>query len=368
MKTIDGRQPRILIADDTQKNVQVIGTVLRREGYQINVASNGEQAIELASKITPDLVLLDIMMPGGDGIETCKKLKEIEALKTVPILFISAKSELEDVLKGFRVGGSDYIAKPFNVQELVARVNTHLENKLYRELIEQQNFQHQELIHILCHDLTNPIVGIMGILELLEEVESFEEAKNFFKYLNIGARNAYEIIELIRKMQVIEEKKISLELESLNLHDLVEESLNIIHIKAKDKKIKIEREIDKEHFVVVDKTSFINSILNNLLTNSIKFSYPGSRIEVSSFLENDKLILKVKDYGIGMNREHLETLFNVSKVISRRGTEGEIGTGYGMPLIQKFVHEYGGDISVLSSEDEQDHGTEVTIILKLGPK
>ena len=169
-------------------------------------------------------------------------------------------------------------------------------------------------------------------------------------------------------MQVIEETKISLELESLNLHDLVEESLNIIHIKAKDKKIKIEREIDKEHFVVVDKTSFINSILNNLLTNSIKFSYPGSRIEVSSFLENDKLILKVKDYGIGMNREHLETLFNVSKVISRRGTEGEIGTGYGMPLIQKFVHEYGGDISVLSSEDEQDHGTEVTIILKLGPK
>jgi signal transduction histidine kinase len=368
MKTIDGRQPRILIADDTQKNVQVIGTVLRREGYQINVASNGKQAIELASKITPDLVLLDIMMPGGDGIETCKILKGMEGLKKVPILFISAKSELEDVLKGFRVGGSDYIAKPFNVQELVARVNTHLENKLYRELIEQQNFEHKELLHILCHDLTNPIVGIMGILELLEEVTTFEEAKNFFKYLNIGARNAYEIIELIRKMQVIEEKKMSLELERLNLFDLFEESMNIIHIRAKDKKISVKREIDKKHFVIVDKTSFINSVLNNLLTNSIKFSKPGSRIEVTSHLEDNNIVLKVKDYGIGMNEDHLETLFNVSKVISRRGTEGEKGTGYGMPLIQKFVHEYGGDISVSSSEDEQDHGTEVRIVLKLGQK
>ncbi|MEE2745188.1 MAG: hybrid sensor histidine kinase/response regulator [Bdellovibrionota bacterium] len=357
------RPPRILIADDTQKNVQVIGTVLRREGYQINVASSGEQAIELANKITPDLVLLDIMMPGGDGIETCQKLKKMKELEKVPILFISAKSELEDVLRGFQVGGSDYIPKPFNSQELVARVKTHLENKLYGELIEKQNAERQELIHILCHDLSNPVVGIIGILELLDEVKTLEEAKKFFNYLKIGADNAFGIIEMIRKIQLLDERQNSLTLKRVNLLEVFRECLNIIYLRAKKKNIKINLDVDEGHYVIVEKTSFINSVLINLLTNSLKFSDSGSSIEVSSSIENDKVKIKITDFGIGMSEKLLENIFDMSEETSRRGTEGETGTGYGMPLVRKFINQYGGKLLIKSSEEQEDHGTVVTIEL-----
>jgi len=105
---------RILIVDDTPKNIQVLGTILRQEGYQLNIAQDGLKAIHMAEKVSPDLVLLDVMMPDIDGYETCLRLKQSSETKDIPIIFLTARKEPEDIVKGFEVGGVDYISKPFN--------------------------------------------------------------------------------------------------------------------------------------------------------------------------------------------------------------------------------------------------------------
>lgn len=118
---------RILIVDDTPKNIQVLGTILRQEGYQINIAQDGLKAIHMAEKVFPDLVLLDVMMPDIDGYETCLRLRQSPETKDIPIIFLTARKEPEDIVKGFEVGGIDYISKPFNSIELLARIRTHLD-------------------------------------------------------------------------------------------------------------------------------------------------------------------------------------------------------------------------------------------------
>ncbi len=129
----DQQSPRVLIVDDTPQNIQVLGTILRQADYQINVAQNGLQALEIVEKVQPDIILLDVMMPELDGFETCKRLKANPDTADIPIIFLTAKVEIEDVIQGLELGAVDYVTKPFNPTELMKRVASHLELKLNRE-------------------------------------------------------------------------------------------------------------------------------------------------------------------------------------------------------------------------------------------
>ena len=117
---------RILVVEDTPANIQVLSSTLKEKGYQISVATNGRQALEVVARLRPDLILLDVMMPEMDGFETCRRLKESAATKDIPVIFLTARTETADIVQGFEVGAVDYVAKPFNSHELLARVNTHL--------------------------------------------------------------------------------------------------------------------------------------------------------------------------------------------------------------------------------------------------
>jgi DNA-binding response OmpR family regulator len=137
----------ILIVDDTPKNIQLLGTILKNIGYKIIVATNGLQALEILEKVKPDLILLDVMMPELDGYETCKRIKSNENLKDIPVIFLTAKTQPEDIVKGFELGAVDYIIKPFNSSELIARVKTHLELKFNQDLLQTLlNFQRDMVI------------------------------------------------------------------------------------------------------------------------------------------------------------------------------------------------------------------------------
>ena len=137
---------RILIVDDTLQNIQVLGTVLREENYQINVAQNGLQALDVVGKVSPDLILLDVMMPELDGFETCKRLKADAETRDIPVIFLTAKVETEDIVHGFELGAVDYVTKPFNATELLARVHTHLEIQRLRRELEQYNEQLEQKV------------------------------------------------------------------------------------------------------------------------------------------------------------------------------------------------------------------------------
>jgi len=129
-------QPYLLIVDDEPKNLQVLGTILKKRSHIIAVATNGQQALDMIIKRKPDLILLDVMMPGLSGYETCQKLKEKKETKDIPVIFLTAKYQPEDIVKGFEVGAVDYVTKPFNTAELLARIKTHIELKRAREEIK----------------------------------------------------------------------------------------------------------------------------------------------------------------------------------------------------------------------------------------
>jgi len=133
---IDVNNARILIVDDTPKNIQLLGSILKSEGYQLNIAQNGLQALDLVKKVKPDLILLDVMMPELDGHETCKRLKGSNETEEIPVIFLTGKTDAEDIMLGFEIGAVDYLPKPFNQKELLIKVKTQLELKLAKDKID----------------------------------------------------------------------------------------------------------------------------------------------------------------------------------------------------------------------------------------
>ncbi|MFW5701646.1 MAG: response regulator, partial [Bacteroidota bacterium] len=186
MENIESRRDKalILIADDVVNNVKVLRATLEKRGYDISVAYDGISALESARELKPDIILLDVMMPGLDGYEVCEQLKHDPATLDIPVIFLTVKNEINDVLRGFELGSADYINKPFNPLELAARVKTHLDlkrsrdaNKIYisqltaaneklaatSRKLEELNINKDKFFSIVAHDLRNPFQGLLGL-------------------------------------------------------------------------------------------------------------------------------------------------------------------------------------------------------------
>jgi len=175
-KEIYRKQPLVLIVDDVLENIQVLGNILKEEKYKIALANNGKKAISIATAILPDLILLDVMMPELDGFETCKRLKKIPETKDIPIIFLTAKTETQDIIDGFKIGAVDYITKPFNSYELRSRVRAHVELKISKDLLIEKN----EILAKLA--ITDSLTGsynhryiIDSLSRLIEENERYKK-------------------------------------------------------------------------------------------------------------------------------------------------------------------------------------------------
>ena len=359
------RKPIVLIVDDTPKNIQIVGSILRKSiQCEFAFATNGKQALETLNGITPDLILLDVMMPEMDGYEVCSRLKADDKTKDIPVIFLTAKTETDDIVMGFEKGAVDYVTKPFNPAELLARVNTQLKLKERNDTITRINNEQKEMLHVLCHDLANPVGTAAGLLELArEQPETFEELAGD---ITVVLNNALQIISLVRKMRALAEGKMVVNLDPVNLSYALDKSMLILKARFEEKSVSLNVKIPENLHVMAEGTSLINSVLNNILTNAVKFSYPGSSVDVTATELDGKVILSVRDQGIGMPERLLDDIFNINKPTSRQGTNGESGTGFGMPLMKRFVNAYGGDIEVRSQDKKthpDDHGTEVIVTL-----
>lgn len=357
------KQPhQILIVDDMPKNVQVLGQILAEQGFNIFIATSGFQALKAVEKKMPDLILLDISMPEMDGFEICKQIKEQEKYSEIPIIFLTARTETEDILKAFAVGGVDYITKPFNIPELLARVNQQLALKEKTEDLRKTNESNKALLRVLLHDLRNPIVAIDSINQIFSENQEVYIEMN--DILQQATKNCMEILDSVKKMYTIQDQKYTVDLKDINLFESVQTSVIIFKNLLHEKEIEIDINIPKDYYINVDTNSFTHSVIDNLITNAIKFSYPNSKINITASQNENQIILSVRDFGIGIPVKILETIFDITKPTSRPGTKGEVGTGYGMPLVKKFIEMSGGSIEIKSVvKPEKDHGTEVLLYL-----
>lgn len=364
---IDRSTVKILIADDTPKNIQILGSFLIEEDYQVLVAENGVEVLEILKSSSVDLILLDIMMPEMGGYECCQKIKENPLWANIPIIFLSAKNELEGIVKGLDYGAVDYVTKPFNKAELMRRIETHVQLKFAMDHFQLVSGQRKELLHLLCHDLVNPLSRSIAWTELLEDdaEDILEEA---IVQIKMGHKNCMEIIRLVRQLLALEEGKLVLELDEFSLNDLVKDSYESLAKRFRDKRIEYKIDIPDRINIKAEKTSFLHSVYNNLITNALKFSNEGEAIEVKGNVNGDgKVEISIRDHGIGMPEDLAASIFDPHKPTSRKGTKGEKGTGFGMPLVKKFMEAYGGVILVHSkekTEESTDHGTEIVLILE----
>ena len=350
----------ILVVDDAPQNIHVLRETLKQD-YRITAALSGEKALQIVENGgKPDVILLDIVMSGMSGYDVCRKLKENRESRDIPIIFISAKSEIVDKIKGFEVGGVDYVTKPFEPTEVLARVKTQIDLAESREIIEEKNHEQRELLHILCHDVANPLTTILWTLNALKKNPDRFEAVE--PVIRSAVQNGIEVVDLVRKMRATEEKVI--ELAKINLRDSIEISVQMLDGRFREKNVELEISVDGSIEVLAERTSLINSVLNNALTNALKFSHPGAKVQIYNSINNEWIVLAIRDNGIGIPTKLISDLFDIGKSTSRTGTSGETGTGFGMSLMRKFVDAYKGKLAIDSTtidQDTQHHGTTIYI-------
>lgn len=236
------------------------------------------------------------------------------------------------------------------------------------EKITSQNIQIKELIHILCHDLTNPVGGAKNLIEIFIEKNNRDFV--MFELLELSRNGLIEslnIIEITRQLVALNENKLNVKVVECGLLNLLDASINVIGAMFTKKRISVISNIDSKIMVNVEPTLFVNSVLNNLLTNAAKFSYKESKVIITAEIKDPFVILKVQDFGIGMPEALLEKVFDPTAKTTRIGTEGEKGTGFGMPLVKKLIEAFDGEMTIISTDHKSNHlqhGTTVTLKLR----
>jgi len=349
---------KILIVDDFIENLQIACNILQSAGYSLSIASNGSKAIEIARNFLPDLILLDIMMPEMDGYEVCAYLKNNELTKEIPIIFLTAKIEPGSIGKAFEMGAVDYIAKPFNEIELLARVKTHIDLKRSMETIKEQNHQMEALIQsreklfsIIAHDLKSPLSNLIGFSDiLLRKFESFppEKTTQFVKIIYDSAKRGNDLLENLLEWSRIQTGRLVASLIDFDIHPVIMDCLALYESTAKSKEIEIDNQVQKEAFVYAD-INMVKTILRNLISNALKFTFPFGKISIMANQMQDNLSISILDNGVGMNSEDINKLFDPQLNFSKVGTKKEKGSGLGLVLCDVFVKENNGKIEVYST-------------------
>lgn len=346
---------RILIVDDIAQNIQLIGAVLKAQGYKISFAQNGQQALDVIQSYEFDLILLDIMMPGIDGFETIQRIKQIPAYKEVPVIFLTAKEDADSVAKGFELGGVDYIKKPFNKTELLARIKTHLTIKKQKDDLKKLNDTKDMFFSIISHDLKNPFHTLIGLTELLidsKDLFSPEEEKKALTEMHHTAKHTYSLFDNILQWAKLNQGRLEPTFQIETLPDIINSELELLKAQATKKKINISTELAKMPEIEVDK-NMIKTIIRNLVSNAIKFTKNGGTVTIKSIDQNQYVELSVSDNGIGIAPEYQNEIF-YQKHKATYGTNNEKGTGLGLYLVKELVELHNGKITV---ESELDKGT-----------
>lgn len=365
--------PTILVVDDTQQNVQVLTQMLRGKQYKVLAAFNGEDAIALLSRKTPDLILLDVMMPGMDGFETCREIRKEAAYDDIPIIFLSALSDVEAKVKALESGGVDYITKPFQQLEVLARIELHLRLRrleLERQenvaRLEKMNKEKDEVLGIISHDMRNPIGGIIGISNFLR-TDGPSDDKELIDMLTLIESSAERLLLLVNDLldiALIEANSLQLTFTETDMGAYCHDVIQLHRATAKSKGVRLDL-IERVEGIVaeVDVTKF-SQIVGNLVSNAIKFTEEGGQVRVEiGAVPNDpsQLQIQIIDSGMGIPKDLMPRLFEKFGA-QRLGTKGEKGTGLGMPLVKRYIDLHHGTITVESMEKI---GTTFTIQIPL---
>lgn len=350
----------VLVVDDQERNIQVVGATLSGAGYEVMAATSGQQALERITARMPDLMLLDVLMPGMDGFEVCRRLRDQFPVVDLPIIFLSAADETEVVVRALQEGGVDYVTKPFKKAELLARVHTHLELKRARDQLQELMAQREVFIEMMAHDLKNPLGGAQFSTQMLVEKggEIGERALKLATAANDGIARALEFIEGFLEDARSSKADISINPEHIDLSDVVRSAVNRHHQLAARKSISLDCQTPPVEVGASADVEAVGRILDNLISNAIKFSNPGSSVSITLDAENGEI--RVRDQGPGITQEDREGLFKSFSRLSAKPTGGEPSSGLGLSIALRFATAMRGEIEL---DDNYTDGAEFVVRL-----
>lgn len=391
---IEEKPGNILIVDDTPENLQILSATLSERGYKVRGVVKGQMALRAAKSAPPDLILLDIRMPEMDGYEVCAKLKADPKTCEIPVIFISALDEVLDKIKAFAVGGVDYITKPFQVAEVLARVEHQLTIRRLSHQLREQNQQLQqeiqerlkaekaaeaasqaksEFLANMSHELRTPLNAILGFTQVMSrDLQLSTEQREYLRIINRSGEHLLDLINDVLDLSKIEAGLSTVYKSSFDLYRLLDSLEEMLQIKAEQKNLQIIFNVSASvpHYIKTDPKK-LRVCLINLLGNAIKFTENGTVVlRVSAGLDSEKrdiekftnnlctsfseqsvfphiLHFEVEDTGPGIAPAEMADLFDAF-VQTETGQKFAEGTGLGLAITRKFVQLMGGEIKISS--------------------
>jgi signal transduction histidine kinase len=357
---------KILIVDDEERNIQLIEAMLMNEAYELARAGSGEDALEQAIRNPPDLILLDVMMAGMNGMEACRRLKAIETLKRVPVVMVTALREMKHRVMAMEAGADDFICKPIDQTELLVRVKSLLRIKRYQDdLLEsrceiaEKNRRLQELekvkeglIHMVVHDMNNPLTVMSGSVDLLlmDEERLAGRHLELVEKCRISCQDLLLMIKELLDIYRMEQAQLRLDVQPIDWRELVEDARTRFEIKARAKRVALSCRANVLAAVRVDR-GLMGRVLGNLIQNALRYAPEGGRVECRSTQDGPARPLRceVRDNGPGLDPEYHERVFNKFEQVKMRQSGVNGSAGLGLAFCKMAVEAHGGRIWVESA-------------------
>ena len=365
-----GDRPRIMIVDDLPDNLQLLRRMLQECGCEVLAFPDGAMALKAAHRRAPDLVLLDVNMPGMNGYEVCQGLKGHPRTKAVPVIFLSALNATEDKVKAFTYGGEDFITKPFFFEEVKARVEVHLKIHRYRRELEEKNqaleislqdlakvaATRDTLVHMVVHDMRNLMQTSLMNLQLLSKMRPDQFGAEGPLAVQDALASAFllrEMISTVLDLSKMESGAMELQVEPCDLRAIAKGSLE--PLRALQEAGHLVLDLPPEPITVLCDPPIVGRILLNLVSNAVKFTPPlAGGIQVILQQSEEGARLAVRDMGPGIAPEHHEQIFERYNQGAGPGPERHQSSGLGLAFAKLAVEAHGGNIGV---ESELGYGS-----------
>jgi signal transduction histidine kinase len=365
----------ILVIDDRDDILRLLGAILK--DFKIAYASSAAEGLEKARKLKPALILLDVMMPMIDGFEACRMLKEDPETSDIPVIFVTARIMIDDIIKGLSLGANDYVTKPFDTSELLARVKTHLDLRKARitaveeyRRIKELNDEKNEFIKIAAHDLRNPLKVVQGFARLIEKkynILTEDEIKEYLGDISNAAQGMLSIITDILLMNDLDEGLAEPYYQDFDIVQLLRLLIDehIQHAEIKNIKMNFSSNLIDTYIY----SDFIKTklIFENLISNAIKYTKLDSQVNIDVIYGTDKSSDKydfrivVEDYGPGISEFEINHIFDKFCKISNKPTGKEPSTGLGLAITKALCELLNYGIQV---ETNEKIGTKFIVLLK----
>ncbi|MBN2595026.1 MAG: hybrid sensor histidine kinase/response regulator [Sedimentisphaerales bacterium] len=345
---------KILAVDDDAVDIKTIEKLLG-EHYEFRTATTGEEALVVAADFRPDIILLDNMMPGLDGGQVCRQIRADSGLRHTKIIMLSGKSMVSERIEAYRAGADDYITKPFNEDELLAKIRVYLRLKSVEEVDQFKT----DVLTLLCHEARTPLNSLIAPAEILmsEDEINADEKKLLIEMLHSAAKRMHRFFENVMLLSSLKSGKWKFNSEPADLCQVVHESVCDVATMAVERKIKIKEKFDAGPTVCLDSQQ-IKRVITAILDNAIRFSQSGGSVDVCVSGDSESVCVSVTDHGQGIEPDYLPYVFE--ELSDPDIDHHSKGQGLGLAIARQIVQQHNGTIN---AESTKSSGTTFTVRL-----